>query len=236
MRLSLQFPQLAKADLFEDMDPKDVSEFLDGCALKTVPTGTVILQQGTEVPGTVLIAHGCVEVTLMNTYGHVAIIHHAREGETLGEIESISREPCLASCTSVGPATYLTCPVDLLGKHLSNPLVQRNIMRITRARLQRDNERKYVDQNYPLDRRICAYLLRLADRNNKVSQSQGYIAKLASCSRQSINRALAGLRDDGLIMIEKGKIRILDRIGLELRLAGQTPAASQPEMGMTSTD
>lgn len=84
-----------------------------------------------------------------------------------------------------------------------------------------DSQRRHVDQQYSLDRRVCAYLLRLSDRSNRVAHSQSYIANLASCSRQSINRALATLREEGLIMIEKGKIRLLDRAGLESRLAGQ---------------
>lgn len=221
MNLSRQFPQLAKADLFEDMSASDISNFIDACELRTVPSGTVVLEQGKLVSGMVIIAHGCLEVSLMNHEGHVAIIHHAREGETLGEIEAISSEPCLANCISVGPSTVLHCPVPVLTTALRNPLVQRNVMRITQGRLLRDNQRKYMDQNYPLDRRVCAYLLRLADRNNRVAQSQGYIANLASCSRQSINRALATLREDGLILIEKGKIRLLDRAGLERRLAGE---------------
>jgi CRP-like cAMP-binding protein len=221
MNLSRQFPQLAKADFFEDMSSADISQFIDACDLRTVPSGTVVLEQGKLVTGMILIAHGCIEVSLMNCEGHVAIIHHAREGETLGEIEAISCEPCLASCTSVGPATVLHCPVSLLAESLTNPLVRRNVMRITQSRLLRDNHRKYMDQNYPLDRRVCAYLLRLADRNNRVPQSQGYIANLANCSRQSINRALAVLREDGLISVEKGKIRLQDRDGLERRLAGQ---------------
>ena len=221
MRLSLQFPQLARADFFEDVPSSTVSHFLDACELRSVASGTVVLKQNEPVTGMILIAHGCVEVSLMNSDGHVVIIHHAREGETLGEIEAISNQPCLASCTSVGPATYLHCPLPVLSHHLANPLFQRNVMRITQSRLLRDNQRKYVDQNYPLDRRLCAYLLRLADRNNRVVQSQGYIANLASCSRQSINRALAVLREEGLVAMEKGKIRLLDRAGLERRLAGE---------------
>jgi CRP/FNR family transcriptional regulator, cyclic AMP receptor protein len=224
MNLSRQFPQLAKADLFEDMASGEISDFIDACELRTLPSGTVVLEQDKPVSGMFLIAHGCIEVSLMNAEGHVAIIHHAREGETLGEIEAISLDPCLARCTTVGPVTILHCPVALLARALGNPLVQRNIMRITRGRLLRDNQRKYMDQNYPLDRRVCAYLLRLADRNNRVPQSQGYIANLASCSRQSINRALALLREEGLISVEKGKIRLLDRIGLERKLAGQESA------------
>jgi CRP-like cAMP-binding protein len=211
-----------KAKLFEDMALTDIQRFLDACTLSTVTSGSTVLTQGREVEAMVLIAHGCIEVSLRNDEGHVAIIHHAREGETLGEIEAISREPCLAECAAVGPSIVLLCPVPLLSEHLSNPLIQRNVMRITRERLLRDNQRKYVDQNYPLDRRLCAYLLRLADRNNRVQQSQSYIAHLASCSRQSINRGLATLREDGLITIEKGKIRLLERDRLERRLAGET--------------
>ena len=221
MRLSLQFPQLGKAELFEDMPSSSVSEFIDSCELRTVPSGMVILQQHADASGMIVIAHGCVEVSLMNADNHVAIIHHAREGETLGEIEAISRQPILASCTAVGPVTYLSCPVPLLAARLTNPLILRNVMRITRGRLLRDNQRKYMDQNYPLDRRVCAYLLRLSDRSNRVMQSQGYIANLASCSRQSINRALAGLHAEGLIAVEKGKIRLVDRAGIERKLAGQ---------------
>jgi CRP/FNR family transcriptional regulator, cyclic AMP receptor protein len=210
------------------MTSQEVVRFLDACTLSSVATGSVVLQQGSEVEAMILIAHGCIEVSLVNDEGHVAIIHHARESETLGEIEAISREPCLAGCTAIGPATVLLCPVGLLTEHLSNPLIQRNIMRITRGRLLRDNQRKYMDQNYPLDRRLCAYLLRLADRNNRVQQSQSYIAHLASCSRQSINRGLATLREDGLVAIEKGKIRLLDREGMERRLAGRTTEAVSP--------
>lgn len=243
MRLSQQFPQLMKADLLEDMSPDDRARFLDACELRNVASGTRILTQDEPVDGMFLIAHGCVEISLRNDGGHLAIVHHAREGETLGEIETISREPCLASCTTVGPATVLFCPAAQFSGYLANPLIQRNVMRITRTRLLRDSQRQYVNQHYPLDRRLCAYLLRLSDRADRVPQSQGYIANLAGCSRQTINRALGTLRDDGLVAIEKGKIRLLDRAGLEDRLAGRQtggteaapPPPPQPFNGTIST-
>ena len=221
MRLSLQFPQLARSDFFEDIPTSTVAQFLDGCELRSVPSGTVVLKQHDDVTGMILIAHGCVEVSLRNSDDHVVIIHHAREGETLGDIETISRQPCLASCSAMGPVTFLFCPLTHLMEQMDNPLFQRNLMRITQRRLLMDNQRRYMDQNYSLDRRLCGYLLRLADRSLRVSQSQSYIANLASCSRQSINRTLAMLREQGLIAIEKGKIRVLDPAGLERRLMGK---------------
>jgi len=221
MRLSLQFPQLAKADLFEDMPSSDIAAFLDSCELRSVSTGTVLLEQDHHVDGMLMIAYGCVEVTMSTPDGHVAVLHHAREAETLGCMEAATRQPCVAWCTAVGDVSFLFCPLDRFAGHLAHPLIQRNVMRIMRARMLRDSLRKHVDQHYSLDRRVCAYLLRLTDRSNRVPHSQGYIAKLASCSRQSINRTLAVLRGDGLIAIEKGKIRLLDRAGLERKLAGQ---------------
>lgn len=221
MRLSLQFPQLARAAFFEDIPTSTVAQFLDGCELRSVPSGTIVLKQHDDVTGMILIAHGCMEVSLRNSDDHVVIIHHAREGETLGDIEAISRQPCLASCTAMGPTTFLFCPVDHLKQYMDDPLFQRNLMRMTQRRLLMDNQRRYMDQNYPLDRRLCGYLLRLADRSLRVPQSQSYIANLASCSRQSINRTLAMLREQGLIAIEKGKIRLLDPAGLERRLTGE---------------
>jgi CRP/FNR family transcriptional regulator, cyclic AMP receptor protein len=221
MRLSLQFPQLARAAFFEDIPAATVAQFIDACELRNVPSGTVVLEQHENITGMILIAHGCMEVSMRNSDDHVVIIHHAREGETLGDIETISRQPCLASCTAMGPVTFLFCPMSQLVQYMDNPLFQRNVMRITQNRLLRDNQRKYMDQNYSLDRRLCGYLLRLSDRNYRVPQSQGYIASLASCSRQSINRALAMLREEGLVTIEKGKIRLLDPSGLQRRLMGE---------------
>ena len=227
MRLSLQFQQLAKADVFEDMQSSEIADFIDTCELRSVATGKVLLEQDKHADGMILIAYGCVEVTMKTPDGHVAVLHHAREAETLGCMEAATRQPCVACCTAVGDVTFLYCPLDKFAEHLAHPLIQRNVMRIMQARMLRDSLRKHVDQHYSLDRRVCAYLLRLTDRSNRVPHSQSYIAKLASCSRQSINRALAILRQDGLITIEKGKIRLLDGAGLERKLAGQEDATTQ---------
>lgn len=137
MRLSLQFSHLAKASFFEGMQPSQVDRFLDACVLRTVPDGTVILQQDTEATGIALIANGCVEVTSRNPDGRVDVLHHAREAETLGCMEVMAEQPCIASCTTVGDATYLFCPVDRLRNELAHPLIQRNVMRIAQARMLR---------------------------------------------------------------------------------------------------
>ena len=54
-----------------------------------------------------------------------------------------------------------------------------------------------------------------------MNQNQSYLAALTSCSRQSITRCLADLRKAGLIHVDKGVIRLLNRDGLQRKLAGR---------------
>lgn len=221
MRLSLRFPQLGKADFFANLSPRAVSAFLDSCTLHMAKDRHVILQQGADISGMALVAHGAVELSSQNDEGHRAILHHAREGAVLGCLEAVSERPGLADCVALGDVTYLWCPQDVLAQQMADPVFLRNVMRIACQQIACNSAWKLIDQNYPLDRRICAYLLHLAGKSEIVNQNQSYLAALTSCSRQSINRCLADLRKAGLIHVDKGVIRLLDRDGLQRRLAGR---------------
>jgi CRP-like cAMP-binding protein len=48
--------------------------------------------------------------------------------------------------------------------------------------------------------------------------NQADLANIVGCSRQSVNRKLAELRDEGLITMGKGGIKVLARDRLETRV------------------
>ncbi len=220
MRLSRTLAQFAQARFFEDIPQEIVTRFLDGCSAHEASDNQIILRQGAAPEGMALIVEGAVKVALCSGRGDLAILHHAKHGEVIGCLEAIAGQPMIANCSALGNVAYLWCPVDMLTRHMADPLFRRNAMRAVWERLQRDSELKLIDQTCPLDRRICAYLLHLSDASDIVIQNQSYLAVLTSSSRQSINRALALLRKDGLISVERGVIRLLDRAGLQRRLAG----------------
>ena len=73
---------------------------------------------------------------------------------------------------------------------------------------------KFVDQFYPVDQRLCDYLYRLSVERPEISKTQADLAGLLGCARQTLNRELGRLRDQDIIQMEKGKIRVTDREAL----------------------
>ena len=64
-------------------------------------------------------------------------------------------------------------------------------------------------------------LLDEADAYGEVALSQASLATLLGASRQSVNEALADLRDRGLVETGYRMIRVLDRSGVA-RISGRT--------------
>ncbi|MDJ0627529.1 MAG: Crp/Fnr family transcriptional regulator [Rhodobacter sp.] len=220
MKNSIRFPHLLKADLLADLPDEFKFRFLDDCTVRLYDVPTEVLAQGGPVPGMFLIAHGSAEITCVNSDGQTAMIHLARQGEIVGEIEVLSENAAAATCTTAPKTTLLFCAQSQLCEAVRTPVFLRNITRIFYDRMVRDNATKFVDQFYPVDQRLREYLYRLSADKPEISKTQADLAGLLGCARQTLNRELGRLRDDEIIEMEKGKIRVLDRVGL---LAGIGP-------------
>lgn len=220
---SVRFPALLRIPLLEDL-PADVARgILDSCRMCQVPAGVELMSQGSLSPGLVIIASGMVEINVLNDSGDQTILHEVGAGETMGEVECVAQRPCVASCITRLPTQYLLRTPQQLHADLMAPLVQRNLARIFSDRLARDNAQKLVDRFLPVESRICSYLLRLARRQSLITRSQSYLAQAVGCSRQTMNRTLGQLRDEGLVDVRNSRIEILDREGLERRIEGMRP-------------
>lgn len=175
---------------------------------------TPILRQGEAVRGLFVVAHGSVEITGINSDGQTVLIHLARQGEVFGDVEALSDEPTAANCTAMSNTVLLFYPKNLLLNAMRLPIFMRNIFALTYDRLVRDNRVKFVDQFYPVDQRLCDYLHRLSVDRLEISKTQAELANLLGCARQTLNRELGLLRDQGIIEMKKGKIRVTNRDAL----------------------
>ena len=218
MKNCIRYPHLLKADLLADLQDDFKASFLDHCTVRIIDQPTTILAQGEIVPGMFMVAHGTIEITHTTEEGQTVIIHNGTQGEVVGEVEAIADKPCAATVTASASSTILFCPKLLLFDCLKNTVFLRNLMSIFYGRLVRDNKFKSVDQFYPVEKRLCAYLQQMFREKGEISKSQAYIANVVGCSRQTINRELGVLRDQNVIALEKGSIHILDRTALDARV------------------
>ncbi len=214
MKISVRYPALRNCPLLDDMTPQEKAAFLDQCIVKYHSKATEVLTQGEHAPGFFIIASGTVEISYISADGHRAIITHLGPGEALGEAEIIAQLPCAASAVVHADTVTLLCTGALVRQTMKSEIFVRNVSRSYVGRMLRDNQFKTVDQFQPVEQRISSYLWHLSTAGPVVRISQSYLANVVGCSRQTVNRVLGRLRDDGLIAIRKEEIEILDPVAL----------------------
>lgn len=218
MENSVRFPHLLKADIFEGLDAAFKKGFLNTCTAKTHSNSTTIYEQGEPAGGMVIIAHGYVDVSFVGEDGHQMFLARAKAGTTLGESESVSEEPCAASCVTSANTTLLHCSTADLIAALQNPGFIKNITKIFHRRLVYDNWVKHIAQFGAVGQRLRGYLYILSEQSDTIRETQSYLANMVGCSRQTINRELAAMREAGLIAQSASEITVLDRSALGVGL------------------
>lgn len=215
MNISDQFPQLMKSSIFEGMKKAEIRDFLDRCHSKTYRSKTIVLKEGALAASVFIVAHGKLDIFTTSGDGTKILLHRARRGEIVGELETIAQKPCVATCQTGANTTLVACSEALLLQTLSSRVFMKNLMATLYYRLERANKFKIVDSCFTTKQRICAYLLYLSDADNTVSDNQSFLAELTGCSRQTINRELGVLRDQGILNVTARRIDILDRAALQ---------------------
>ncbi|WP_164894018.1 MULTISPECIES: Crp/Fnr family transcriptional regulator [unclassified Mesorhizobium] len=220
MKNSLAFPHLMECDLLADLPDDQKIAFVDVCALRRYTEPTEILSQGELCSGFFIVAQGLVEVNYCDSQGNLSVVHVAAPGDILGDVEAISGNACAASCMTLPNSALLFCPTPVIYTYLQSPVFIRNQARLFYERLQRDNRAKSVSQFYSADERLYIHLCQLTnEKRPEIRVNQSNLAGIVGCSRQTVNRKLGELRDEGVVRLGKGKIKVMDRAGLERRVA-----------------
>ncbi len=218
MRNSITFPHLLKCNLLRDLQDAQKAAFIDGCTAHSYKSFAPVLQQGEMATGMVIVAEGSVEVAYLNEDGNQTIIYLARAGVCLGHFEAVANRPIVATCRAFPGTTVLRCSAVSLDTLLKSPIFLKNFASEMCDLVQRDNRLRAVHQFYSSEQRICDALFELSEGSSELRLSQSYLAGIAGCSRQTVNRELGALRKAGIVEHGKGRVTVLDRDGLTSRI------------------
>ena len=211
MENCIRFPHLLKCEILDGLDVAYKKEFLNACTVKTYKSRTMIFEQGEPSSGMMLLAHGFVDVTYIGEDGQQVFLARAKAGFNLGESEAIADEPCAATCTTSRNATLLACTKPQLFQALQKVEFVKNMAKMFHRRLAYNNWLKHVSQFGAVGQRLRGYLYLLAETSLIIDETQSYLANVVGCSRQTVNRELAKLRDEGLIEQHGSQIIVFDR-------------------------
>lgn len=98
--------------------------------------------------------------------------------------------------------------------------LQHLLMRYTMALLAQMSQTAVCNRHHSVDQQLCRWLLLSLDRlsSNELNMTQELIADMLGVRREGVTEAAGKLQTAGLIKYSRGRITVLDRTGLEMRV------------------
>lgn len=93
------------------------------------------------------------------------------------------------------------------------------LLRYTQALITQMAQTAVCNRHHSLDQQLCRWLLLSLDRlqGNNLDMTQELISNMLGVRREGVTEAANALQTAGLISYARGKIKVLDRTGLEAR-------------------
>ena len=93
------------------------------------------------------------------------------------------------------------------------------LLRYTQALITQMSQTAVCNRHHSLDQQLCRWLLLSLDRRhgNDLLMTQELIANMLGVRREGVTAGALKLQDAGLIRYARGRITVLDRVGLEAR-------------------
>jgi len=190
------------------------------------------LEPVTMTAGDVLYESGCkLRHVCFPTTSVVSLLCDTADGRST-EICAVGNEGLLGFALFMGGETTCSRAVVLNGGHgyrLESPLLKREfglsgsfmqvLLRYTQALITQMAQAAVCNRHHSVDQQLCRRLLLSLDRvpTNELAMTHEQVANLLGVRREGITEAAGKLQAAGLIQYFRGRIRILDRRGLEAR-------------------
>ncbi|MBU0496277.1 MAG: Crp/Fnr family transcriptional regulator [Chloroflexi bacterium] len=210
---------------FADLSDQELRVLADSLEKRTFSKGMVIFHKHSPGDTMYIIESGKVRIFILSEFGQEISFNVYGPGDVFGELAILDGLPRSAGAVALERTETLTLHRDDFLRHLGvHPEMAQSIIKVLSARLRYTTA--YVEglAFLGVQDRVAAKILELDERYGTeegidigVQLTQAELAGLVGATRESVNKALGDLRDQGLIRLEGQRITILDRLGLENR-------------------
>ncbi len=217
---------LAKIPFFAGLDPVALERVAAGMRARRFRRGEVIFHVGDPGDALFIIVDGEVKISLPSETGEEAILATLRAGDVFGEIALLDGAPRSASATAISATETVVLPRDrFLDLIATEAGVRDALLASIAGELRRLTT--HVEELHFLDitGRLAARLVRIAREGGArvgddgtirlpANLTQGDLAAMVGCTRQSVNKLLGQFTDDALIRMDRLGIVVTDLEGL----------------------
>lgn len=210
-----------KVPLFAGFGPPEFESLAKCLVRRQYPAGQALFHMGDEGGSLHLIERGRVKVTIPSSSGEELILAILGAGDLLGELSLFDGKPRSATASALERTETLCLHrEDLLALMRSRFDVVEKILGVLAGRI-RDTDTLLADRSFlDITSRLAKKILDLGDAFGireggqvrivvKVTQKE--LASMIGATRESVNKQLKALRDQGLVRMSGGTIEILNR-------------------------
>lgn len=197
---------------------QELVERAHACPMKK---GDAVMHQGDPGDFLVILLDGTLRVSMVASNGREIILDYLEPGSVIGEIAILDGGERTASVIALGEGQYLKLSArafrEVLERH---PRIAWGLLKEMARRLRNANSIIESDRAYASGPRLARTLQRLMQTGNdnvglRLDLSQSELGAFAGISRENINRQLGAWADAGIVSLEQGRVKILDRDVLE---------------------
>lgn len=206
---------------------------------RSFPAGAVLYREGSPAASALIVLRGAVRVVTTDSDGHERLLAVRGPGDVIGEVSSVWRKPRSATVLCASAVRVLVLPGPAFEQVLRRfPSAALELLRVSGERRRASDAERAEFTGAPMARRIASVLLRLAAEHRPDGDgcvplpiTQGQLAELASASRSSVARALAALRNDGVLRTGPKQIVLtdLDELAAAVSFDTATPGNSDEQ-------
>jgi CRP-like cAMP-binding protein len=221
---------LAKVPLFSGLPAEERERLGRRLFSRRYARGTVIFLEGDEGTALCLIAEGWIRIQLTGADGREVVLNVYGPGDFFGELALLDGEPRSADAIAQDAAwVFWLQRADFAAFLASHPRAAMTMLASLSRRL-RHTTRVVRDATLrDVPARLARVLLDLAARHGQAipqgiriesRMTQAELAAMVSASRESVNRALRGFEQRGLIDWDSSRITIKRPEQLRVRADG----------------
>jgi len=176
----------------------------------------IIYSAGSEPDGLYGLAAGTLEISFPLGGEEEVTVHRAEPGFWIGESAILAGQDRMVTLTAATPVKVLFLPRAELRRMIeADPRHWGAFYEQSMSNLALTVTLLAEVLSLTPRARVARLMLRLADGEGVVAGSQEDLARILGITRSSIRRTIASLVDSGLISTGYGRLRVLDRGGLE---------------------
>jgi CRP/FNR family cyclic AMP-dependent transcriptional regulator len=206
--------------LFAGMPGEQLQTLAGALKRRTYRRGAQILQQGEAGDSLFIVVAGRVRIYTLSPEGHELSVWICDEGDFFGEMALLNGEPRSASAEAMQATEVLVLQRQAFRDYLlANPAAAIHTIEVLSKRLRSTTEDAEGLLSLSVTQRIARKLLQLMERYGvpgeqgvliDLNLSQEAMATLVGTTRESANRALSALRDQGIVHVGRDGIRVID--------------------------